>query len=71
VVAGGIGADGKHLATAELYDAKTFVFQSELKAEARSGATATPMPNLTMMLLGGRTDSGSSAAIEIYQPRKS
>ncbi len=71
VVAGGIGADGKHLATAELYDAKTFDFVSELKAEARSGATATPMPNLTMMLVGGRTDSGSSAAIEIYQPRKS
>jgi hypothetical protein len=71
VVAGGIGADGKHLATAELYDAKTFTFVSELKAEARSGATATPMPNLTMMLVGGRTDSGSSVAIEIYQPRKS
>jgi hypothetical protein len=70
VVAGGIGADGKHLATAELYDAKSLVFQSELKAEARSGATATPMPNLTMMLVGGRTDSGSSAAIEIYQPRR-
>ena len=75
VVAGGIGADGKRLATAEVYDAKTFALVSEQKAEARSGATATPLPNLTMMLLGGTTDTStpavtsSSAAIEIYQPR--
>jgi hypothetical protein len=69
VVAGGIGADGKRLATAEVYDAKTFAFVTELKAEARSGATVTPLPNLTMMLLGGTTETSFSAAIEIYQPR--
>jgi hypothetical protein len=69
VVAGGIGAGGKRLATAEVYDAKTFAFVSELKAEARSGATATPLPNLTMVLLGGVTDTSASSAIEIYQPR--
>jgi hypothetical protein len=69
VVAGGIGADGKRLATAEVYDAKSFAYVTQLTAEARSGATVTPLPNLTMMLLGGTTETCSSSAIEIYQPR--
>ena len=69
VVVGGIGADGKRLATADVHDAKSFAHVAELKAEARSGATVTPLPNLTMMVLGGETETGSSAAIEIYQPR--
>ena len=42
---------------------RRFAFVSELKAEARSGATATPLPNLTMMLLGGTdTDDGGDLA---------
>jgi hypothetical protein len=69
VVVGGIGADGKRLATAEVYDAKSFTFVTQLTAEARSGAIVTPLPNLTMMLLGGTTETSSSSAIEIYQPR--
>jgi hypothetical protein len=77
VVAGGIGPDGSRLATAEVYDARTFAFVAELKTEARAAATATPLPNLTMMLIGGTiagpagTDTAFSSAIEIYQPRGS
>ena len=48
---------------------KSFAFVTEMKAEARSGATVTPLPNLSMMVLGGTTETGSSSAIEIYQPR--
>jgi hypothetical protein len=69
VVMGGVGADGKRLATGEVYDAKALSYVGEIKGEARSGAIASPLPNLTVMLIGGVTDASSSSAIEIYQPR--
>ena len=74
VVAGGQGAGNALLDSAEVYDTKSWTLIKEMPAVPRAGATATSLPNLSVVVLGGATKeaSGDSAsnAVEIYQPRK-
>ncbi len=70
VVAGGYGPDGRLLDNAEIYDVKTWELVAETPAVPRARATATVLPNLSVVLLGGDTEGSSSNAVEIYQPRR-
>jgi N-acetylneuraminic acid mutarotase len=70
VVAGGYGTGTTLLDNAEVYDTKTWMMTSEMPAAPRAGATATALPNLSVILLGGATADSASNAVEIYQPRK-
>jgi hypothetical protein len=75
VVVGGIGADGKHLASAEIHDLgslpdEKLPFVAELPALPRARATAGFLSNLSVAIIGGESADGSSSAVEIYQPRQ-
>jgi hypothetical protein len=70
VVAGGYGPGDKLLDNAEVYDTKSWMLVSETPAVARASATATALPNLSVVILGGATADSASSAVEIYQPRK-
>jgi hypothetical protein len=70
VVAGGYAAGTALVDTAEVYDTKSWTLISETPAVARAGATATSLPNLSVVVLGGATADSASNAVEIYQPRK-
>jgi hypothetical protein len=70
VVAGGYGSDGKLLEKAEIYDIKTGRLVSEIAALPRARASATSLPNSSVVILGGETAGSASNAVEIYQPRR-
>jgi hypothetical protein len=70
VVAGGYDATGKLIETAEVYDVKNWQLQGTPAAVPRARATATALPNLSVVILGGETSGSSSNAVEIYQPRR-
>ncbi len=70
VVAGGYGAGDQLVDTAEVYDTKSWTMVAEMPAVPRAGATATSLPNLSVVVLGGATADSASNAVEIYQPRK-
>jgi hypothetical protein len=70
VVVGGYDTAGKLIETAEIYDVKTWERQGTPAAVPRARATATSLPNLSVVILGGETAGSSSNAIEIYQPRR-
>jgi hypothetical protein len=66
----GPGGVRKPIDTAEIYDIRTWQLQSEPPAVPRARATATSLPNLSVVILGGETAGSSSNAVEIYQPRQ-
>lgn len=75
VVVGGLGADGKPIANAEIHDLSMtsmdkLPFVAEIPALPRSRATAGALSNLSVAILGGEAADGSSNAVEIYQPRR-
>jgi hypothetical protein len=73
---GGIGADGKPVATAEIHDLggapeDKIPFAAEIPALPRSRAAVGLLSNLSMAIVGGEgPDGSSSSAVEIYQPRR-
>jgi hypothetical protein len=75
VVVGGIGADGKPIATAEIHDLSKVnedkvVFAAEIPASPRARATVGILSNLSVAVVGGEGPDGSTNAVEIYQPRR-
>jgi hypothetical protein len=74
VVAGGVGADGKPIANAELHDATDFTHVKDIEAVPRFAAAAARMSNNSVAIVGGRgageETQSSSREIEIYQPRR-
>lgn len=77
LIAGGMTStspyDGQPLATAELYDPSTGAFTAVgLMTTSRAGHTATLLPNGTVLITGGFTDSRQTGinSAEIYDPAK-
>jgi len=72
VVVGGFGADGKPVASAEIYNVKTLSFVAEVPAVGRGRATASVLANLSAIVIGGQESADdpslSSGAVEVYQP---
>jgi hypothetical protein len=75
VIAGGLDAQGAPLPTAEIYDAADplLAFRAMATPLARSRAAVVPMPNESVLILGGteRNAAGTdvpSKVLEIYQP---
>ena len=69
VVVGGLGPDRQPLPNAEIYALGDLSFVGVIPAAARANATATPLANVSVLVLGGTTADSSSSAVEIYQPR--
>jgi hypothetical protein len=77
VVAGGIGADGKPVGNAEIYDASSdaLAFRGTTPCEARYHAGVTVMGNQSALIIGGLQldDHGvltQSSTVEVYQPTR-
>jgi hypothetical protein len=71
VISGGFGPDNQPVGKAEIYDFTTLEFVAEVDAVARAGAGSSTLPNASTVILGGVGAGGTpSAAVEIYQPRR-
>ncbi len=68
-IAGGTGADGDPLATAELYDPATGVFQAATSvAGPRLDATVTALGDDTVLVAGGNDGSTTLASLDLLRP---
>jgi hypothetical protein len=69
VVVGGLNAARAPVDRAEIYDARDLTFLREEASVARARATATVLPNHSVVLIGGETENARpTTVVEIYQP---
>ena len=70
LVAGGIGASGTAVDTAELYDptANTWTVTTGPLVHTRSGHTASLLQDGTVLVAGGSNSSGARNSLEIFNP---
>ena len=68
-IAGGTGADGEPLATAELYDPATGAFQAATSvAGPRLDATVTALGDDSVLVAGGNDGSTTLASLDLLRP---
>jgi hypothetical protein len=69
LIAGGIGASGKELRAAEIYDASSGIFASTGAMErARQGHTATLLKNGLVLVAGGSAAGAALTTAELFDP---
>lgn len=67
VIAGGLGPDHQPLATAEIYNVKTYAYVTTIPCVPRARASSVPLVS-SVFILGGEGPGGvPSAALETYQ----
>jgi len=70
LVAGGLGASGQALDTAEIYDPWSGLWSpvATMNVARGAGASITLLPGGKVLVAGGETDEGSTASVEIFDP---